>query len=41
VARRSAAVSEEDRRNAERRKRLERLASYEADGLSDDKTPDR
>jgi hypothetical protein len=35
VARRSAAVSEEDRRNAERRKILKRLASYEGDGLSD------
>jgi hypothetical protein len=38
IARRSAAVSEEDRRKAEERRKkiLERLASHEGEGLSEE-----
>jgi hypothetical protein len=38
VAIRSAVVGEEGRINAERRKILQRLASYEGDGLSEEET---
>jgi len=36
IARRSVAVSEDGRRKAERRKILERLASHEGEGLSEE-----
>jgi hypothetical protein len=36
IVRRSATMNEENRRNAERRKILERLNSYEGEGLSEE-----